>query len=185
MIEGIYKKAEDRMKKVVEDIRHEFAGIRTGRATPGLLRDVKAECYGTVMPINQVASISIPEARLIEIRPWDTSTLKDIEKGILQSDLGLTPSTDGKVIRLKIPSLTEERRKDLVRMVRKIAEDHRVSIRNIRRDANDELKSAEKSKEISEDARRREGERIQKLTDQYIKTLDEILGQKEKEIMEV
>ncbi|MBN1622640.1 MAG: ribosome recycling factor [Endomicrobiales bacterium] len=173
------------MKKTIEKIRAEFSSIRTGRASASLIEGLKVESYGTVMPINQVASLGVPDARTIEIRPWDASQIKNIEKSILKSDLGLTPRNDGKVIRLSIPSLTEERRKELTKVVHKIAEDFRVSIRNERRQIADSIKKAEKDKKISEDDKRKAEAELQKVTDNYVKKIDEILNLKEKEIMEV
>ncbi len=185
MIKEVMSDAKERMKKAVEAVRHEMATVRTGRATPSLLDSVRVNYYGSSVPINHVANIGIPEPRLILIQPWDRSVLPEIEKAILASNLGLTPSNDGHVIRLPIPELTEERRKDLVRLVRKLAEDGRVAIRNIRRDANETLKELEKEGEISEDDSHRAQKEVQELTDKFIEEIDDILEKKEEEIMEV
>jgi len=178
-------RAKQRMEKAVEVTRREFASIRTGRATTVLLDGIKVEAYGSTVPLVQVASMSAPEPRLLVVQPWDRSLIPDVEKAIQRSDLGLTPSNDGTVIRLPIPQLTEDRRKDLVRLVRRVAEEGRVAIRNVRRDSNEDLKKREKTKEISEDESHRLGDEIQELTDEYIAELDEALSRKEKEIMEV
>lgn len=185
MIEDLVKEATRRMEATIKAAREEFAAIRTGRANPALLDRIQVEYYGTMTPIPQMATVSVPEPRLLVVQPWDKSTLKDIEKAILQSDLGLTPSNDGNVIRIPLPQLTEERRKELARFVRKVAEDHRVAIRNIRREINDEIKSMEKAGELSEDDARRAQARIQEVTDKFIDTIDTMLEQKEAEIMEV
>ncbi|MCG0237997.1 MAG: ribosome recycling factor [Firmicutes bacterium] len=185
MVRETIRQAEEKMKKSVEIFRRDLAGIKAGRATPALLDKVQVEAYGTVMPISQVATITAPDARTLVIDPWDKSTMKAIEKAILNSDLGLNPNNDGKVIRLILPPLTEERRKELVKMIHKRAEEERVVIRNIRRDANEEIRKAEKAKAITEDESKRGQEEIQKLTDKYIKEVDQILAAKEKEIMEV
>jgi len=176
--------ADEQMKKTIEKFRSELAGIRTGRASASLLDTVKVESYGTLMPVNQLASIAIPEPRTIEIRPWDASQLQPIEKAILKSDIGITPQNDGKCIRLTLPPLTQERRGELVKVAHKLAEDFRVAVRNERRDAIEKVKKSEKEKVISEDMRKKAEADIQKLTDQYIKKIDEILALKEKEIRE-
>ena len=185
MLEGIYKDTEEKMEKTSLSIKKELAEIRTGRAANSLVENVIVECYGSTMPLNQIASIGVPEKRLIVIQPWDKSILPDIEKAFLKSDLALTPHNDGNVIRLPIPTLTEERRKDLIRLVKRLVEEGRISIRNIRRDAMEHLKAKEKEGKVSEDELRREHDRIQKLTDQYISQVDEILKKKEEEILEV
>ncbi|HPU00713.1 MAG: ribosome recycling factor [Firmicutes bacterium] len=185
MVEDIYLEAEERMDKVIGAFQRELATLRAGRATPSLLDRIEVEYYGTLTPLIQLAGISAPEPRLLVIQPWDKSSIGDIEKAILKSDLGLTPVNDGNVIRLSIPQLTEERRRELVKYVRKKAEESRVGIRNIRRDANESLKELEKSGGISEDEWRRAQEEIQELTDEKIKRIDELLQAKEKEIMEV
>ena len=184
MIDEMLFECEEKMEKVVEAFKREMLHIRTGRATPNLLDGIKVEYYGTEVPINQVASISIPEPRTIAIQPWEKGMAGKIERAILKSDLGITPNNDGSFVRLNIPSLTEERRKDLVRMVRKSAEEYRVSIRNIRRESNDRLKKAEKASEITEDENKRTQTKVQELTDDYIQKIDTILQDKEMEIME-
>lgn len=173
------------MEEVIVRTKKAFASVRTGRANPALLDRIMVSYYGTPTPLNQMASVSVPEPRMLVITPWDKSSIKDIEKAILTSDLGLVPNNDGSVIRLAIPPLTEERRKELVRLVRKDAEDHRVAVRNIRRDLNEAAKKLEKDGEISEDDLRRAQDDIQKLTDRFIEQIDELLKAKEKEIMEV
>lgn len=185
MIDEILGEADGRMGKSLVAFERELAGIRTGKATTALLDAVKVECYGQVMPLNQVASISVPESRLLLVQPWDRTIVSDVEKAIHKSDLGLVPNTDGNVIRLAIPPLTEERRHDLVKIVRKHAEEARISIRNIRRDANENLKGTQKKGDISEDDSRMAMDRVQDLTDDYIGKIDDSLQAKEEEIMEV
>lgn len=181
----IKKDADIRMRKSVENIQNEFNKIRTGRATPALLDSVKVEYYGTVVPLSQASTITVPEPRLIAIQPWDKNMIGEIEKAILKSELGLTPSNDGTFVRLPIPQLSEERRNDLVRLVRKFAEEGRIAIRNIRRDANDHLKKLQKDHEISEDELSIELDETQEMTDKRIKEVDEVLAKKENEILEV
>lgn len=181
----LISEAEANMKKSLEVLKKELAGMRAGRATPALLDKVMVSYYGNPMPVNQLANVSVPEARLLVIQPWDKTVLPEIEKAILKSDLGITPTSDGTVIRLVIPQLTQERRAELVKMVRKKAEEGRVAIRNIRRDTNDLLKQQQKKGELSEDELRRLQDEVQKLTDRYIKEIDQLVGSKEKEIMEV
>ena len=178
-------RARQKMGKAVEVIQREFASIRTGRATTALLDGIKVEAYGSTVPLVQVASVSAPEPRLMVVQPWDQSLIPAVEKALQKSDLGLTPNSDGTVIRLPIPQLTEDRRRDLVRLVRRISEEHRVAIRNVRRDCNDDLKKREKNKEISEDDTRRLTQQVQDLTDEFIAEMDGMLADKEKEIMEV
>jgi ribosome recycling factor len=185
MIDDVVNDAGRRMDKTVENTRHEFTTIRTGRASAALLERVQVSAYGTKMPINQVATISVPEPRLLTITPFDKSIIRDIEKSILESDLGLTPSNDGNLIRLPIPELTEERRKELVKQVRHLAEEGRVSARNVRRDAIHHLKDAEKNGEAGADDVRRAEERLQKVTDEHVAAIDSALKAKEAEIMEV
>ncbi len=185
MIDMIKQEAEEKMQKSIEALRRDFATIRTGKANPSLLDKVTVDYYGTPTPINQLANISAPEARMLVVQPWDKSVVPNVEKAILKSDLGLNPSSDGTVIRLVLPQLTQETRKELVKKVKKKAEDAKVAIRNIRRDANESLKAAEKNKEISEDETKNAQDDIQKLTDKYIAELDGVLDNKEKEIMEV
>lgn len=185
MLENLLADAEERMKKTVDALKKDLAAIRAGRANPALLEKVQVSYYGVPTPVNQVANISAPEARLLVIQPWDRSTIPEIEKAILKSDLGLTPSNDGTVIRIVIPQLTQERRTELVKAVRKKAEEARVGVRNIRRDANDQAKSLEKDGDITEDQLKRAQDQIQKLTDKYIEAVDKVLATKEAEIMEV
>lgn len=185
MLTEILQETEARMQKAVEGLRRELASLRAGRANPALLEKVTVNYYGTPTPINQVANISAPEARLLVIQPWDRNLLPEIEKAILKSDLGLTPSSDGTLIRISIPQLTEERRTELVKVARKKTEEFKVMVRNTRREANDKLKAQEKNKAASEDEVKRAQEKVQKLTDNHIQALDKVLANKEKEIMEV
>ena len=180
-----YTNLKERMEKSIGAFKEKLSEIRAGRANPAILNKVKIDYYGTLTPINQVAGVSVPEARLIVIQPWDVSVLKDIEKAILASDIGLNPNNDGKVIRLAFPELTEERRKDLAKEIRKIAEEAKVSIRAIRRDGIDEAKEKQKNSEITEDELKSAETEIQKITDKYIDEIDKILADKEKEIMSV
>ena len=184
MPQSIKKNAEERMDKTLQALRRDLATLRAGRASPALLEKVQAEYYGAMMPVNQLGSITTPDPRTLVIQPWDKSALAAIERAILKSDLGLTPVNDGEVIRISIPPLTEERRMELVKSTRKLGEEAKVAIRNIRRDANDEIKKKEKS-EISEDESRRHQEDIQKLTDRFIAEIDKMLAAKEKEITEL
>lgn len=176
---------EERMQKSVSVYEENLSEVRAGRANPAILNKITVEYYGVPSPINQVAGISVPDARTIAISPWDASILKDIEKAILASDIGLNPNNDGKVIRLNFPELTEERRKDLVKDIKKMAEEARVAIRSIRRDGMEEVKAKQKNGEITEDDKAREEENIQKLTDKYIAEIDKALENKEKEIMSI
>lgn len=185
MLDAIYTETEGKMSKVISAFQRELSTLRAGRATTSLLDRIEVEYYGNPTPLNQLAGVTAPESRLLVIQPWDKQSLGDIEKAILKSDLGLTPTNDGNVIRLSIPQLTEERRKELVKLIRKQAEESKVSIRNIRRDANENVKQLEKSSDISEDERRRAQDDIQDITDKKIAEIDEILNQKEKEMLEV
>lgn len=185
MINEIISDAEERMKKSVEVTKNEFASMKAGRATPALLDKIQVSYYGTPTPINQMANISVPEARLLVIQPWDKTSIPDIEKAIMKSDLGINPTSDGTVIRLAIPQLTEERRVELVKVVKKKAEEGRVAIRNLRREANDDMKTAQKEGIITEDELKRGQDNVQKLTDKYIKEIDNLLSAKEKDIMQV
>ncbi len=189
MTEGIIGEflddASQRMRKSVDATRHEFATVRTGRATPHLLDRVDVDYYGTRTPLRQLAGISAPEARLLSITPYDKSSIKAIEKAILESDVGLTPSNDGNVIRLTIPELTEERRRELVKVVRRIAEDGRVAIRNVRRDVMHDLRELKEAGDVGQDDEHRAEQELQKLTDRRVAELDEALAAKEKEILEV
>ena len=177
--------AKDRMEKAIGAFTRELASIRAGRANASLLDRISVEYYGALTPVNQMAGISVPEARLLVIQPYDKTTLGEIEKAIMKSDIGITPTNDGSVIRLAIPALTEERRKDLVKQVKREAEDAKVAIRNVRRDANEDFKKLEKSGDITEDDLRRNGEEIQKMTDTHIEKIDSIAKEKENEIMEI
>jgi len=185
MIDEVKEEAKEKMGKSINSLTSELKKIRTGRASLSLLDDIKVEYYGTMTPLNQLATLSVPESRLITIQPWDVSSVNSIEKAILKSNLGLTPSNDGKIIRIAIPPLTEERRKDIVKQVNKMCEDYRVAIRNIRRDANDMLKQLKKDGDASEDDVFKAQEDIQKLTDEHIKQIDDIYKEKEKEILEL
>ncbi|MCM3742863.1 ribosome recycling factor [Sporosarcina luteola] len=185
MPKAVMNQTKERMDKAIGSFSRQLASIRAGRANASLLDRISVLYYGAPTPLNQMAGISVPEARLMVIQPYDKTTLGDIEKAILKSDIGITPSNDGSVIRLAVPALTEERRKELVKEVKKEAEDSKIAIRNVRRDANDELKKLEKDGEITEDELRREGEEIQKLTDSYIVKIDELAKDKENEIMEI
>ena len=185
MVDKVIADTEERMKKSLASLKRELSMVRTGKASTALLDGVKVDCYGQVMPLSHVASVSVPEPRLILIQPWDRTIVGNVEKAIHKSDLGLVPNTDGGVIRLAIPALTEERRKDLVKLVRKHAEEARVSMRNIRRDTNEALKKGEKDGKISEDDSHKTQDKIQKLTDRYIEQIDQTLVAKEREIMEI
>ena len=185
MFTSLYKEAEERMQKTISVYKDELQSIRAGRANPALLDKISVDYYGQITPLKQVGSISAPEPRLLVIQPWDPNLIPAIEKEILKSDLGLNPSNDGKVIRLVIPMLTEERRKELAKIVKKNSENAKVAIRNIRRDINDRIKKMEKDKEISEDDRRLGEEEIQKITDKYIEEIDSIKKNKEDELMEI
>jgi len=184
MPQAIKNSAEERMDKAVGALKRDLVTLRAGRATPALLDRVQVEYYGAMTPVNQLANINTPDTRTLMVQPWDKSSLAAIEKAILKSDLGLTPSNDGSMIRLTIPALTEERRAELVKLTRKFGEEAKVAIRNIRRDANDDIKKLEKT-DISEDESRRHQEDIQKSTDKFIAEVDKVLAAKEKEIMEV
>jgi ribosome recycling factor len=185
MDKKIFSEIEERMKKILENLKSEFTTIRTGRASAALLDKIYVDYYGTPTPINQVASINVPEPKMLLIQPWDLKMLGVIEKAILKSDLHLTPNNDGKVIRLILPELTTERRQELVKIAKKKTEEAKVVIRNIRREYNDTLKKMEKNKEISEDDLKRSQDEIQKITDSNIESAEKILANKEKEIMEV
>lgn len=183
-MQTVVRKAEQDMKRGIDATLKNFNGVRTGRASISLVEAIHVDYHGAMTPLNQLASLAVPERRLVTIQPWDPSAVQAIEKAILKSDLGITPANDGKMIRLAIPALTEERRKELVKVIHKMAEEGRVIIRNHRRDANDALKKMEKAKQISEDDVRKGTEQIQDLTNKMIKNLDELLTKKEKEIME-
>jgi ribosome recycling factor len=181
--QGVIKEVETKMTGALDALGREFAAVRTGRASAGLLDGIRVDYYGTPTPVNQMASISVPDARTIVIQPWEASQLKAIEKAIMASDLGLTPVNDGKIVRLAMPSPTEERRKQLAKSVHKIAEESRVVVRNLRREANDRLKAMAKDKKVSEDEERRSHDQIQKTTDRFIAKVDELLKKKEQEIL--
>ncbi len=185
MIEDVLKETEERMKKSVEALRNDLVNIRTGRASPALVERLQIDYYGSQVPLNQLSTISVPEPRLLVIRPYDPSSLAEIEKAILKSELGLTPANDGKVIRLSIPRLTEERRLELVRMVQTRVEEGRIAVRNCRRDGLQDMKELEKEKLISEDDFYRGKDRMQELTDKYVEQMDEVGALKEQQIMEV
>ncbi|HHV35017.1 MAG TPA: ribosome recycling factor [Syntrophomonadaceae bacterium] len=184
-MDDVLKQTETKMKRTVDLLIKDYSAMRAGRATPALLEKVFADYYGTPTPINQMATISVPESRLLVIQPWDRNMIPQIEKAILKSDLGINPVSDGNVIRLAIPTLTEEKRKDLVKVINKKAEEGRISVRNLRREANDEVKRADKKGDISEDSAKRHLNDIQDLTDKYIKHIDKVADAKEKEIMEI
>jgi len=176
---------EDAMKKTIEKTKHDFSTVRTGRANAALLDGVKVESYGSLLALNQVAGVSVPDGRTLEIRPWDLTQLGAIEKAILKSDLGLTPVNDGRLIRISIPALTEERRREIVKVVNKMSEDYKIAIRNERRHIVDEIKKLEKEKTITEDDRKKYEVDVQKLTDSYIGKIEELVKQKEEELMKI
>jgi len=184
-MQSVLDDSRQRMKKALAALEHDFAKLRTGRATPSLVEDISVDYYGTPTPLKQIASISVPESRSLTIQPWDRGAFSAIEKAIMKSDLGLTPVNDGKIIRINIPPLTEERRKELVKVAKKYTEDCRVAMRNIRRDANDQLKKLQKDKAITEDDLRTGQADIQKITDDQIAEADKTLDAKEKEVMEL
>ena len=184
MIESIYQETRDSMGKSIDALKNELNKVRTGRASLTILDGIRVDYYGTLTPLNQMATLSVPESRLIAIQPWDVSVIKEIEKAILKSDLGLTPSNDGKIIRISIPPLTEDRRKELVKVINKISEDHKVAVRNIRRDSNELLKGLKKDGDISEDDAFKAQDQVQKITDEHIKLIDDVNKDKEKEILE-
>ncbi|HHV73621.1 ribosome recycling factor [Thermoanaerobacterium sp. R66] len=184
-MDDLLKNTEEKMKKSIAVLKNELMSIRAGRANPALLDRISIDYYGTMTPINKLATITAPEPKVIIIQPWDTSKISEIEKAIQKSDLNINPTSDGKIIRLVFPDLTEERRKELVKLVHKKGEEARVAVRQIRRDANDAIKKMDKNGEISEDEKLKSEENVQKLTDKYIKEIDKILEQKEKEIMEI
>ena len=185
LMQTINQETEQLMKKTLERLQSDFSSVRTGRASPALLEPIRVNYYGSPVPLQQVGNIAVTDARTIEIRPWDISVLPEIEKAIVAANLGMTPNSDGKVMRLVFPSLTEDRRKDLVKIVKKLAEDFRISLRNERREAIEKIKQAEKNKEITEDMRVQNEAKIQGITNAFIKKIDEILAHKEKEILEI
>jgi ribosome recycling factor len=185
MDEKTVKEVEAKMEKTLSSLKSDLNKVRTGRASLALFDDIRVDYYGTSTPLNQMATLSVPEPRLITIQPWDTSIIGEIEKAILKSELGVTPASDGKIIRISIPRLTEERRKELVKVVKKMAEGAKVAVRNIRREANEQLKGLEKDKKISQDQLHQWTDKVQVSTDKYIKRVDEVLAAKEKEILEI
>ena len=185
MTKDVIKSAEDRLSKTLDGLKKDYGTLRAGRAAPSLLDKVMVDYYGTATPVNQIANVTVPEPRMIMIKPYDRNSLKDIERAIQKSDLGLTPNNDGTTIRLAIPQPTQERRKELVKVVSKKAEEAKVAMRNIRRDANESIKKLEKGKQITEDDRKDAQEEMQKLLDKYIKLVDDARATKEKEVMEV
>ena len=184
MLNELYSETKSDMEKAVTSLKKELDRVRTGRASLSLLDGIRVDYYGTPTPLNQMATLAVPESRLITIQPWDASVIKDIEKAILASDLGLTPTSDGKLIRIAIPPLNEERRKELVKQVNKMCEDHKIGVRNVRRDANEMIKSFKKDGDIAEDDAFKGHDEIQKITDEFIKKIDDIYSEKEKEILE-
>lgn len=185
MIKDVIDDAKKRMTRAIDSLHRELGKVRTGRATTTILDGVLVDYYGAMTPINQMATLSVPESRLIMITPWDSSVIALIEKAILKSDLGLNPNSDGKVIRLAFPPLTEDRRREMVKLVRKMGEDAKIAIRNVRREANDLLRDLEKEKEISEDGLKRSQDEVQGITDEYIKKIDSIIKGKEVDVMEI
>lgn len=185
MIKDIYKDTRDRMSKSVMTLEKEMQRVRTGRATTTMLDGVKVDYYGTLTPLNQMASVAIPESRMITIQPWDVSAIKEVEKGILKANLGLTPSSDGKIIRINIPPLTEDRRKEIAKAVNNTCEEFKVAVRNIRRDSNDTLKALQKDADISEDDNFKAQKEVQDITDDFIRKIDAVFADKEKEILEL
>lgn len=184
MIEDIYEETRERMEKSITAMKNEMKRIRTGRASASLLDGIRVDYYGVNTPLNQMSSVSVPESRLITIQPWDVSVIQDIEKAILKSDLGLTPSNDGKIIRITIPALTEERRKELVKMVANMCEEFKIGVRKIRRDSNEMLKSFKKDGDISEDDAFKAQDKVQEITNEFVEKIDQVYKEKEKEILE-
>jgi len=185
MLKEVLKNTEETMDHAIEHLQHDLSGIRTGKANPALLDSIRVDYFGQQVPLKQVASIAVPDPRLITIQPWDKSVIGEIEKAILGSELGLNPQSDGVIVRLPIPQLTEERRKDLVKVVKRLGEDAKVALRNIRRNANDDIKKLEKSHDIGEDEMHSNQDEIQKLTDNFVKQVEEIMSAKEKEVLEI
>ena len=185
MVKDVIDKSRVGMEKAIDALKKDFTKVRTGRASVALLDDVKVDYYGTPTPLNQVGTLAVPEPRLITIQPWEKKLIPEIERAIFKSDLGLNPTSDGALVRIVIPPLTEERRKEMVKLVKRMGEETKIVLRNVRRDANDGLKKMEKNKEISEDDLKRGEKEIQDLTDQYVKKVDEVVTVKEKEVMEI
>ena len=184
MLDDIYQDTRENMGKTIAALKNELKRVRTGRANLSILDGIRVDYYGTSTPLNQMASLSVPESRLITIQPWDVSVIKEIEKAILKSDLGLTPSSDGKIIRIAIPPLTEDRRKQLAKTIHKTCEDHKIAVRGVRREANEMLKTLKKDGDISEDDAFKGQDQVQKITDEFISQIDAIFKEKEKEILE-
>lgn len=177
--------ARERMEKALETVRREFSGVRTGKASPALLETVRVEAYGSLLPVNQVGQVSAPEPRMLTIQPYDKSLIKAVERALRESDLGLNPSNDGNLIRIPLPALTEERRREYVKLLHRYAEDGRVAVRQARQHANDDIKKRQKDGELTEDEMRREQDQVQKLTDEYVHKVDDLLKKKEAEVLEV
>ena len=184
-LQSLFSTSEEAMKKTIEKVKTDLASVRTGRASAAIVESITVESYGSLMPLNQIAGVSVPDAKTIEIKPWDASQLGAIEKAIQKADIGMTPINDGKLIRISVPQLTEERRKEIVKIINKTAEEYRVAIRNERRTLVDGIKKAEKDKIITEDDRKKAENEAQKITDTYIKKVDECISLKEKEIMQI
>ncbi|MBU2514070.1 ribosome recycling factor [bacterium] len=184
-MDELFKELDRKMENAIEILKKEFQKVRTGRANPAILDNVNVDYYGTPTPINQVGNVSVPDPQMITIAPWEKKMLTEIERAIQKADLGLTPQNDGNIIRLPIPPLTEERRKEMVRQIKKIGENAKIPIRNVRREGNEKLKKMEKNKEISQDDLKQQAEKIQILTDKHVATVDELMAEKEKELMEV
>lgn len=185
MLDGVKKKTKGAMDKAIEAFRRDLGKVRTGRASLSLLDDVKIDYYGTPTLLSQVGTLAVPEPRLITIQPWEKNLIPEIEKAILKSDLGLNPNSDGVLVRIAIPALTEDRRKEMVKLIKRMGEEAKIAVRNARRDANDNLKKLQKDKDITEDDQKRTEKEIQELTDQFVKSIDDILENKEKEVMEI
>ncbi|MFW6415029.1 MAG: ribosome recycling factor [Thermodesulfobacteriota bacterium] len=184
-MESVYNDCKDKMQKAIKTLEKDFSKLRTGRASTSLVEDLVVDYYNTATPLNQLASISIPDSRTIAIQPWDKSSIGNVEKAIMKSDLGLNPINDGKIIRINIPPLTEDRRKELVKVAKKYTEDTKIAVRNIRREANDTLKKMKNDKDLSEDEMHKAQEQVQKLTDDFVGKADDLLSEKQKEIMEM
>jgi ribosome recycling factor len=185
MSDAVFKEAQTKMSNAIEAVRRDFGKLRAGKATPALLDGLLVEAYGSTVPLNQVGTVGVPEPRLLVVQPWDKKLIAAIEKSIRSSDLGLNPSSDGNVVRIPIPALTEDRRKELVKIAKGYAEDGRISVRNARRDANDALKNEKKKGDLTEDEEKKSHDRIQEMTDRFVKEIDDVLSAKEKEILEI
>lgn len=185
MLEEIYKDTSERMKKAVESIRRDLTGVRTGKATPKILEDIKVDYYGTLTPLNQLASINAPDPKMLVVQPWEKTIIPEIIKALHKADIGLNPIAEANIIRLPIPALNEDRRKEMVRLVKKLGEDGKIAVRNIRRDANDKMKKTQKNSEITEDELEKGQKKVQEFTDNFIDNISEIVKFKEQEVMEV